>query len=243
MEDELIWDPVLNFLSGSLADGVRQELIQKAVVAYFDRDTIIQAKKVLYAELSVTTRMLTHFKDEDNILIMCKTLVAAAKQNLKIPKFVILSPCEVPTIGEAVNATVVSKINEISRKLDSVLANISHPSSSLSDQSLVLPQSHDSMPKPSYVVILKNPPKELKGRTEHQTFIDSLCPSPGSDVSELRRGKNEWKLVVSSKETACLIVEKAKRSDPILNATLKESAFVAVIKQVPDELVDSSLKE
>ena len=44
-------------------------------------------------------------------------------------------------------------------------------------------------------------------------------------------------------ETASLIVEKAKRSDPTLNATLKEPAFVAVTKQVPDELVDSSLKE
>ena len=46
--------------------------------------------------------MVTDFKDEDNILNMCKTLVAAANQNLKIPKFAILSPCEVPTIGEAV---------------------------------------------------------------------------------------------------------------------------------------------
>ena len=143
MEDRLILNPVLNFLSRSLTDGVRQELIQKAAVAYFDRDTIIQAKKVLFAELSITTRMVTHSKDEDNILNMCKTIVAAAKQNLKIPKFVILSPCEVPTIGEAVNAIVVSKIIELSRKLDSVLTNISH---------------------------------------------------------YLRRGKNEWKLIVSSKD-------------------------------------------
>ena len=222
---------------------VKQEIDQKAAVTYFDRDTIIQAKKVLYAELSVTTRIVTHSKDEDNILNMCKTLVAAAKQNVKIPKFVILIPCEVPTIGEAVNATVVSNVNELSRKLDCVLANMSHPSGSLSDQSLVLPQSNDSMPKPSYAVILKNPPKELKGPTECQAFIDSLCPSPGSDVSELHRGKNEWKLVISSKEIASLIVEKAKRSDPTLNVTLKESAFVAVVKQAPDELVDSSLKE
>ena len=179
--------------------------------------------------------MVTHSKNEDNILNMCKTLFAAAKQKLKIPKIVILTPCEVQTIGEAVNATVVSKVNRLSRKLDRVLANISHPLSSLSDQSLVLPQSHDSMPKPSYAVILKNPPKELKGPTERQAFIDSLCPSPGSDVSELRRDKNEWKLVVSSKETASLIVEKAKRCDPTPNAPLKESAFVAFIKQVPDE--------
>ena len=171
MEDKLILNPVLNFLSRSLTDGVRQEVIQKAAVAYFDRDTIIQAKKVLYAELSVTTRMVTHSKDEYNIHNMCKTLVDAAKQNLKIPKFFIHSPCEVPTIGEAVNATVVSMVNDLSRKLDSVLENISHPSSSLSDQSLVLPQNHDSMPKPSYVVILKNPPKELKGPTEHKAFI------------------------------------------------------------------------
>ena len=137
MGDKLILNPVLNFLSRSLTDGVRQELIQKAAVTYFDRDTIIQAKKVLYAKLSVTTRMVTHFKDEDNILNMCKIVVAAAMQNLKIQKIFILSPCEVQTIGEAVNATVISKINALSRKLE----NISHPSSSLSDPSLVLPQT------------------------------------------------------------------------------------------------------
>jgi len=80
MEDKLILNPVLNFLSRYLTDGVWQELIQKVAV------TIIQAKKVLYAELSVTTRMVTHSKDEDNILNMCKTLVAAVKQNLTNPK-------------------------------------------------------------------------------------------------------------------------------------------------------------
>ena len=162
MEDKLILNPVLNFLSRSLIDGVKQKLVQKAGVAYFDRNTIIQSKKVLYAKPSVQTQMVTHSKDEDNIFKICKTLVAAAKQNLKIPKFVILSPCEVPTIGEAVNATVVSKVNELSRKLDSVLADISHPSSSLSDRSLVLPQSHDSMPKSSCAVIIKKTSKRAK---------------------------------------------------------------------------------
>ena len=50
----------------------------------------------------------------------------------------------------------------------------------------------------------------------------------------LRRGKNEWKLVVSAKKAASLIVEKAKGSESTLNVTLKEPTFVAVVKQVPD---------
>ena len=86
MEDKLILNPVLNFLSRSLTDGVRQELIQKAAVGYFDRDTIIQAKKVFYAELSVTSRMVTRFKDEDNILNMCKTFSCCCQAKPKNPK-------------------------------------------------------------------------------------------------------------------------------------------------------------
>ena len=71
-------------------DGVKQDLVQKVAVTYFHRNAIIQATKVLYAELTVTTWMVAQFKNEDNILNMCKTLIAAAKQNVKIPKFVIL---------------------------------------------------------------------------------------------------------------------------------------------------------
>ena len=79
--EKLILSPVLNLLSRSLTDGVKQETIQKAAVAFFDHDQIIQAKKILYTELSVTLRVVIHARDEENILDMCKNLVSQAKQN------------------------------------------------------------------------------------------------------------------------------------------------------------------
>ena len=128
MAEKLILSPVLNFLSRSLTDGVKQETIQKAAVAFFDHDQIIQAKKILYTELSVTSLVVIHTRDEENILDMCKNLVSQAKQNASIPKFVILNPGDVPTVGEAVNSTVVSKVNELSRKLDGFITNVTRPS-------------------------------------------------------------------------------------------------------------------
>jgi len=39
------------------------------------------------------------------------------------------------------------------------------------------------------------------------------------------------------------IVENVKRAEPLLNISLKEPAFVAAIKQVPEDLDDLSLKQ
>ena len=79
--------------------------------------------------------MVSYAKDDENITDMCKSLATAAKQNVLIPKFVIFSPCEVPAIGESVHATVVSKVNELSRKLDGFMLNSSRFPTSLRDKS------------------------------------------------------------------------------------------------------------
>ena len=153
MAEKLILSPVLNFLSRSLTDGVKQETIQKAAVAFFDHDQIIQAKKILYTELSVTSRVVIHARDEENILDMCKNLVSQAKQNANVPKFVILNPGDVSTVGEAFNSKVVSKVNELSRKLDGFITNVTRPSASAPPPSTSQP---NSTPRPLFAVILKN---------------------------------------------------------------------------------------
>ena len=70
--------------------------------------------------------MVLYAEDEENMIKMCKLLVTAAKQNVLIPKFVIFSPWEVPAISEFVHATLVSKANEFSKKLDGFILNASH---------------------------------------------------------------------------------------------------------------------
>ena len=49
-------------------------------------------------------------------ILLCMLLVKEAKKNVLILKFLILSPHEVPAIGECVHIIVVSKLNELSRK-------------------------------------------------------------------------------------------------------------------------------
>ena len=75
MAEKLILSPVLIFLSRSLTDGVKQETIQKTAVAFIDHDQIIQAKKILYTELSVTSQIVIHARDKENILDMYKNLI------------------------------------------------------------------------------------------------------------------------------------------------------------------------
>ena len=131
MGEKLILNAVLNFISRVLNDGIKMESIIKSAVGHYDHETIILAKRILHTELNEPNRVVIRAKDEDNILEMSKTLVNAAKQKVNIPKFVIFSPCEVPTIGDAVSATAISKINEMSRKLDGALATLTYPQMSL----------------------------------------------------------------------------------------------------------------
>ena len=97
--EKLVFSLVLNFLSRSLREGVKLDLIIKSAINYFEYNAVLQAKKTLCCELDIQTRVVLYFKDDDNMTDMCKLLVIAAKQNVLILKFVIFIPCEVPTIG------------------------------------------------------------------------------------------------------------------------------------------------
>ena len=242
MGEKLILNAVLNFISRALNDGIKMESIIKPALGYYDHETIILAKRILHTELNEPNRVVIRSKDEDNILEMSKTLVNAAKQKVNIPKFVIFSPCEVPAIGDAVSATANSKINEMSRKLNGALATLTHPQMSLPKPSQ---QSLNCAPpsKLSHAVMVKNPPTDLKGPNERKVFLDSMCQNSVEDVTELKCTKNEWKLVVRTKTAATKLVETMKTSSPSLNASLKESAYIGVVKRVLEDIDHSKLKE
>ena len=238
--EKIILNPLLNCVTRALTDGIKLECIVKACVAFYTHEDFIKAKRILHTELNITNRLVTYSKDEDNIIEICKILVSAAKNNVSMPKFVIFNPCSVPVIGDAVNATVTAKVNELSRKLDNFLATQSAPATSIFTSSRSAPET--SKPRNStYSVVLKNPPKELNGPNDRKAFIDSFCENT-NDISELRKSANEWKLVVRSKAAAAKIVEKAKSSKPDLKITVREPLHIAVLRNVPEDINCEGLK-
>ena len=80
------------------------------------------------------------------------------------------------------------------------------------------PHSH---PKSSFAVILKNPPKELNDPKDRKAFIDNLRGDSKSAITELRPGKDTWRLVVSDKNEATAVADAIKSKDQSLRLQLK----------------------
>jgi len=164
-------------------------------------------------------RIVNNKKSEDTLLDMCKRLSFASKEKRQIPRFLIFSPCEVPTIGNAVVATLTSKVNELARMVDAF--------SAVSGQSAVNWPSRESPPKPvdpmpvTDVVVLRNSPKDLTSPSSRTNFLDSLHPAASSDIAELKNSANKWKVVVKSKATANSLDDKAKKFQHDSSASMK----------------------
>ena len=246
-DSDIILNPILNFISRSMIDGIKVETIIAKSTSFFSHETILKAKEVLHQVLEIGTRLIRCQKDDENVLDICKWLSTASKEKRKIPKFVIYSPCEIPTIGDAIVATLTCRMNELSRKIDSlselnkqhfaVQATSAWPSSAQSSC------AKDQSNPPTYAVVLKNCPSNLSSPLLRKDFIDKICPEAANDISEVKRSSSEWKIVVKSKPAASSIADQMKKFQPGLLASVKSPAFIGVIKGVPTEMNEKDLEK
>jgi hypothetical protein len=141
---------------------------------FYVRDCIIKAKEIVYEELEISSRMMNHTKKEDNVEDIYKMLVAAAKKAKPIPKFVILSPCQTPAIGDAVFSTLISEVNEMARKVDGLVENMSQSKTTIND--IFRQQFQKPTTITTHAVVLRNCLKNMVSSSDRQTFVDSLYP-------------------------------------------------------------------
>ena len=85
-------------------------------MSFFTNEAFLKAKEVLHSELAISSRLIKCQKDDDNTLNLYQWFATAAKKKQFIPIFVIYSPSEIPVIGDAVAASLVSQVNKINRK-------------------------------------------------------------------------------------------------------------------------------
>ena len=124
---ELVWNPLLNFITRSLACGLNTEVLVNRAVEFFSRESILDAKKVLwtlYENLGYNDRMRTANKDSENVLDLVKAVYRCSKDKKVLPRFVIYEPDEVPESADAVGACITTKVNQMCRKLDSVTEHL-----------------------------------------------------------------------------------------------------------------------
>ena len=119
MSEKFVYSPLLNFLFRSLNNGNKLSQIIDSAVKFYDKERINEARVLLHEITCATERLSMKVKDEDNVKELCRTMVSAVKdQKCKLPKFVIVDPQEVPTTADEISAVVITRVNEMCRKVD-----------------------------------------------------------------------------------------------------------------------------
>ena len=135
---------------------------------FFSTDLLMEAKKILWNFANCTNRPSDRQKAADNCLDMLKNFEKCYEKQIPLPHFVLYEPDEVTVIAGESSATLTRKVNELCVKFDNYVLSKRNPLPSVS-------QAPTQSSKPSFAVILKNPPKTLNDPKDRQTFIDKLC--------------------------------------------------------------------
>jgi hypothetical protein len=243
MSEKFVYSPLLNFLFRSLNNGNKLSQIIDSAVKFYDKERINEARVLLHEITCATERLSMKVKDEDNVKELCRTMVSAVKdQKCKLPKFVIVDPQEVPTTADEISAVVITRVNEMCRKVDGFIESQSQQKFS----QLLTQTSKTSVPPPqplSYAaVVIKNFPHELKTPESRKEFITQLCENDCDEVVELKRFKTETKLLVKNKNATTRIAEKIAKAGSNLEARAKAPSYIGIVTQVPRDVTEEELK-
>ena len=95
--------------------------------------------------------------------------------------------------------------------------------------------------KPSYAIILKKPPLDLKKPDSHRAYLEHVCGEASGNVIELRPSRDVWKVVTKDKSGAEPIMSRIIRSNPEVEPKLQCPFFFGIIRYVPEDLNENSV--
>lgn len=229
---KLVWNAVLNYVLRSMLSGVPKDEIAKTCTDFFGKESIKEAKILIYSIVHPNVRPSIKHIESENVLDIMKILKECDLKSVELPTFVIAEPQEVPSCGSQISAFVTRNINEMNTKLDSLIArNKDSTTHSLPTQA---PTSS------TYAVILKkpaNPPPSAAGR---KAFIDKLCNNDSSitdHVGELKQTQTEWRINLKDKQAAeKLSVAILNGDNATLDPKMKTPTFSGIARLVPTEI-------
>jgi hypothetical protein len=175
--------------------GIKSDSLVQSCGQFFEKEAILEAKKILFELAAYKERCVKHVKEEDNVVDIGKMLQRCAKDRKSLAKYVIYDPPEVPATSELVGVYAISKINEMCKKVEKAVIHI---------QQLPVPVDQSPVEKSGkvtllYLVVVKNPPKTLSTAEARKSVIDSACGTIlDKSAIEIRRGRSDFKFLVDS---------------------------------------------
>ena len=84
-------------------------------------------------------------------------------------------------------------------------------------------------------VVVKNPPKSIEYPDSRKDFILTTCGKLSDDIVELKKNKDEWKVIVKSKDSAEKIANAMKVGNSPLETSVKSKRFLGVLRFVQND--------
>ena len=165
-----------------------------------------------------------------SLLDIIATLSCCSAENIDIPEFVIKSPSEVPSILASAYSILTAKVNQCldQQKL------LAHPNSTaMSINSSLVSDSKGINYKPSYTVVFKYLPPELRDPVSCQEKLDSFA---GHDRITLLKSdplRKRWVVVMWDKVSTNYLAASAVASYPNILAKVINCKPLGVIKGLP----------
>ena len=223
MIERLVHNAMLNYLSRAFQANKTDEICEKAVGLY-DKDTIIKAKDTVWHYSNTSSRNVARQNIADNVLDMLKLIQLCETNWIKLPKFVIFDTTEVPTTPGELSAIVPQKVTEISNNLKDFIESEKKARAAeklaTSMNQLVTPPA-----KPSYAVLLKKPPLDLKKPDCRKAYLEHVCGEASGNIIELRPSRDAWKEVTKDKSGAESIMSRITGNNPEVEPKLQCPSF------------------
>ena len=118
------------------------------------------------------------------------TLSRCSAKNIDIPEFVIKSPSVVPSIPASAYSILTAKVNQW-------LAHVNSPATS--KNSSLVSDGRATNRKPSYAILLKYPPPELRDPVSHKEKLDSFAGHDGNFSVKSDPVRKRWLVATRDK--------------------------------------------
>jgi len=237
----LYYCPVLNFAQHNLDEELDHQSIMKYASDFFPYEDVLGAKKLLYSNCfpdePIPRRSGSSAKNS-SLSDIIATLSRCSAENIDIPEFVIKSPSEVPSIPASAYSILTAKVNQCLDQLKS-LAHLNSPTTSIN--SSLVSDSKGTNHKPSYAVVLKYPPPELRDPVSRKEKLDSFAGHDGIVSVKSDPVRKRWVVVTRDKVSANSLAASAVASYPNILAKVIDRKPLGVIRGLPDSVSSSIL--
>ena len=100
----------------------------------------------------------------------------------------------------------------------------------------------DDPEKPSYSVIVKNPPRDLDKPGLRKEFLEKICGNTCDKIVELKPNKVNWRVVTASKADAEAVLQALASGSPNVEAKIKSSAYFGIIRGIPVDSPEDDIR-